>query len=115
MKYLCLIYDEEKKLEKMSKEEGDKFMGDYFAFTDGIDFVVVTYLSPDGARLVAPAPLAIGSEVALTLPLLEPLDVRIVWVSNRLAGCRFLDPLHPAVLRVLAAAAGTERAAFTEN
>ena len=36
MKYLCLIYDEEKKLEKMSKEEGDKFMGDYFAFTDGI-------------------------------------------------------------------------------
>jgi hypothetical protein len=36
MKYLCLIYDEEKKLEKMSKEEGDKFMGEYFAFTDGI-------------------------------------------------------------------------------
>ena len=83
--------------------------------TDGIDFVVVTDLSPDGARLVAPAPLEIGSEVALTLPLLEPLDVRIVWVSNRLAGCRFLDPLHPAVLRVLAAAAGTERPAFTEN
>jgi hypothetical protein len=36
MKYLCLIYDEEKKLEKMSKEEGDKFMGEYFAFTDGV-------------------------------------------------------------------------------
>jgi hypothetical protein len=36
MKYLCLIYDEEKKMEKMSKEEGDKFMGEYFAFTDGI-------------------------------------------------------------------------------
>ncbi len=36
MKYLCLIYDEEKKLESMSKEEGEKFMGDYFAFTDGI-------------------------------------------------------------------------------
>ena len=36
MKYLCLIYDEEKKLEKMSKEEGDQFMGEYFAFTDGI-------------------------------------------------------------------------------
>ena len=83
--------------------------------TDGIDFVVVTDLSPDGARRVAPAPLEIGSEVALTLPLLEPLDVRIVWVSNRLAGCRFLDPLHPAVLRVLMAAAGTERPAFTEN
>ena len=36
MKYLCLIYDEEKKLEKMSKDEGDAFMGEYFAFTDGI-------------------------------------------------------------------------------
>jgi hypothetical protein len=36
MKYLCLIYDDEKKMEKMSKEEGDKFMGEYFAFTDGV-------------------------------------------------------------------------------
>ena len=35
MKYLCLIYDEEQKMAKMSKEEGDKFMGEYFAFTDG--------------------------------------------------------------------------------
>lgn len=73
--------------------------------TDEIDFVVVTDLSPEGARLVAPAPLEIGSEVALTMPMLEPLDVQIVWVSHRLAGCRFLDPLHPAVLRVLLAAA----------
>jgi hypothetical protein len=36
MRYLCLIYDEEKKLEKMSKEESDQFMGEYFAFTDAI-------------------------------------------------------------------------------
>jgi hypothetical protein len=36
MKYLCLIYDEEKKLESMPKDESDKFMGEYFAFTDGI-------------------------------------------------------------------------------
>ena len=36
MKYLCLIYDEEEKMATMSKEDGDKFMGDYFAFTDGI-------------------------------------------------------------------------------
>lgn len=70
-----------------------------------IDFVVVTDLSPEGAQLVAPAPLEIGSEVALKLPMLEPLDGQIIWVSKRLAGCRFLDPLHPAVLRVLVAAA----------
>jgi len=36
MKYLCLIYDEEKKAHAMSKSEGDAFMGEYFAFTEGI-------------------------------------------------------------------------------
>jgi hypothetical protein len=36
MKYLCLIYDEEKKLGAMSKSESDAFMGEYFAFTEGI-------------------------------------------------------------------------------
>jgi hypothetical protein len=36
MKYLCLIYDDEKKFATMSKEEGDAFMGEYFAFTEGI-------------------------------------------------------------------------------
>jgi hypothetical protein len=36
MRYLCLIYDDEKKLGTMSKSEGDAFMGEYFAFTDGI-------------------------------------------------------------------------------
>jgi hypothetical protein len=36
MKYLCLIYDDEKKMSTMSKSEGDALMGEYFAFTDGI-------------------------------------------------------------------------------
>jgi len=36
MRYLCLIYDEEKKVGAMSKSESDAFMGEYFAFTDGI-------------------------------------------------------------------------------
>ena len=36
MKYLCLIYDEEKKMHTMSKTEGDALMGEYFAFTEGI-------------------------------------------------------------------------------
>jgi hypothetical protein len=36
MKYLCLIYDEEKKLGAMSQAESDAFMGEYFAFTEGI-------------------------------------------------------------------------------
>ena len=36
MKYLCLIYDEEKKLAGMSKTEADAFMGEYMSFTDDI-------------------------------------------------------------------------------
>jgi hypothetical protein len=36
MKYLCLIYDEEKKVAAMPKSETDAFMGEYFAFTEGI-------------------------------------------------------------------------------
>src|SRR6476619_3741784 len=36
MKYLCLIYDEGKKMDTLSKTEADAFMGEYFAFTEGI-------------------------------------------------------------------------------
>jgi hypothetical protein len=36
MRYLCLIYDEEKKVAAMSKGEADAFMGEYFAFTEDI-------------------------------------------------------------------------------
>jgi hypothetical protein len=36
MKYLCLIYDEEKKLAGMAKSETDAFMGEYGAYTSSI-------------------------------------------------------------------------------
>ena len=36
MKYLCLIYDDEKKIADMPKAEGDAFMGEYFGFTNDI-------------------------------------------------------------------------------
>ncbi|HET7251066.1 MAG TPA: YciI family protein [Gemmatimonadales bacterium] len=36
MKYLCLIYEDEKKVATMAKSEADAFTGEYFAFTDGI-------------------------------------------------------------------------------
>ena len=36
MKYICLIYDEEKKWVTMPKEESDAIMGEYFAFTNSI-------------------------------------------------------------------------------
>jgi hypothetical protein len=36
MRYLCLIYDDEKVMAGMSKSDMDAFMGDYFTFTDDI-------------------------------------------------------------------------------
>ncbi|HEY5546859.1 MAG TPA: YciI family protein [Gemmatimonadaceae bacterium] len=36
MRYLCLIYDNEKAWEKMPKEEADAVFGEYFTFTEGI-------------------------------------------------------------------------------
>jgi hypothetical protein len=36
MKYLCLIYDEEAKLNAMSKAEFEGLMGEFFAFTNSI-------------------------------------------------------------------------------
>jgi len=36
MKYLCLIYDEEKKLQAMNGTEMDALMQEYFAFTKDI-------------------------------------------------------------------------------
>ena len=37
MKYLCLIYDEEKKLQSMTKSEMDGLMQEYFEFTKAIE------------------------------------------------------------------------------
>ncbi len=36
MKYLCLIYEDEKKYSTMAKSESDAIMGEYYAFTDSI-------------------------------------------------------------------------------
>ena len=36
MKYLCLIYDDEKKMGAMSEADGKALMGAYFAFTEDI-------------------------------------------------------------------------------
>ena len=36
VRYLCLIYEDEKKWESMPQEEAGAIFGEYFAFTDGI-------------------------------------------------------------------------------
>jgi hypothetical protein len=34
MKYLCLIYDDEKKMDQMSKADGDAFFAEYMTFSE---------------------------------------------------------------------------------
>jgi hypothetical protein len=36
MRYLCLIYDDEKTWSTMPKDQADSMMGEYFSFTEGI-------------------------------------------------------------------------------
>jgi hypothetical protein len=36
MRYLCLIYENEKAWESMPKEEADAIFGEYFTFTEGV-------------------------------------------------------------------------------
>jgi len=36
MKYLCLIYEDEKLWESMAKSDAEKMFGEYYAFTDDI-------------------------------------------------------------------------------
>jgi hypothetical protein len=36
MKYLCLIYENEKEFETLSPADGEAIMNEYFAFTEGI-------------------------------------------------------------------------------
>jgi len=50
MKYLCLIYDEERKLAAMTKSEMDALMAEYYAFSksirDGGQYVAGEALQP---------------------------------------------------------------------
>jgi hypothetical protein len=57
MKYVCLIYDEEKKLQGMSQKESETFMKDYFAFTESI--------RQSGNYLAGEALQSIGSATSL--------------------------------------------------
>ncbi|WP_176599361.1 MULTISPECIES: PilZ domain-containing protein [Sphingobium] len=58
----------------------------------------VSDLSLSGFRLRTHMKLAAGCDIALTLPGLEARWAKIVWVRGFEAGCRFHEPLHPAIL-----------------
>ena len=65
--------------------------------------VDVADISATGIRLRTADPLREGEHVWITLPSLQPLEVRVVWFRNWEAGCEFVNPLHPAVADTIAA------------
>jgi hypothetical protein len=64
----------------------------------------VSDLSRHGFRVETHIPIAVDSYIWLRLPGLSPLAARVAWTAGLTHGCRFVDPLHPAVAeRVIAA------------
>ena len=89
MKYLLLIYDEEKRFETMSEAEGRQLMGEYGQFTQGIQasghFQAAARLQPtaaatsvrirDGKRMVTDGPFAETREQLGGYYLIEAKDL----------------------------------------
>jgi hypothetical protein len=68
--------------------------------------VSVFDLSVDGFRIAAVKGVQSYSKVWLSLPGLAPLRAEVMWVRDGFAGCKFLQPLHPAVLEMIVGGAG---------
>jgi hypothetical protein len=66
----------------------------------GIEAIVLN-ISESGCRLDSRAELEEGTRVWVRLPGLEPWEARVVWTRGGSAGCRFAQPLHPAVVQRL--------------
>jgi hypothetical protein len=59
---------------------------------------VMSDLSTSGFHLELPEPLEPGMEIEIALSGLETLTAEVVWCKDGQAGCRFLTPLHHALL-----------------
>jgi hypothetical protein len=58
-------------------------------------------LSVHGFRIDSHLDLAVGMDVWLRLPGLEPSHARVAWTEGYVAGCKFERALHPAVLDMI--------------
>jgi hypothetical protein len=103
MKYLCLIYDEERKLDAMSKSESEAFMGEYFAFTNQVkesgQYVAGEALQPvktattirvrDGRLLTTDGPFAETTEQLGGFYMIEARDLNeAIQVAARIPSAR---------------------------
>ena len=78
--------------------------------------VIIYDLSTDGFRIETYVGVRCGAVVWLTLPGLAAQEAEAIWVQGDYVGCKFLTPLHYAVLRTIAdrtasRGTGTARAA----
>jgi hypothetical protein len=113
MKYLCLIYDEEKKLSSMGKAEADAFMAEYFAFTDDVRrsghmvasdalepvHTATTLRSRNGKLTTTDGPFAETREQLGGYYLIEAKDLNeAIQVASRIpsvrTGCVEVRPVH---------------------
>jgi len=93
MKYLCLIYDEEKKMGSMSKSEADAFMGEYFAFTEGIrgsgQYVAGEALQPVQTASTTDGPFAETKEQLGGFYMIEARDLNdAIQVASKIPSAR---------------------------
>ena len=63
--------------------------------------VRIVDISTHGARLSAIHLLRKGDTFWLKLPQLEPQEATVAWADEFIVGCRFVRPLHPAVLETI--------------
>jgi hypothetical protein len=85
MRYMCVIYDEEATLNTMSKEEGEAFMGEYFAFTDGIK-KSGHYLAGDALQ-----PVSTATSVRMRNGKLSTTDGPFAETKEQLGGYYLID------------------------
>jgi hypothetical protein len=85
MKYLCLIYENEGNWATMSKEEGDRVMGEYFAFTNDTK-KSGHYLAGDALQ-----PVSTATTVRIRKGKLSTTDGPFAETKEQLGGYYFIE------------------------
>lgn len=60
-------------------------------------------LSTSGFRCQTFYGLAVDCRVFITIPTFGPLEACVAWKGSQYYGCRFIRPIHPAVLDTIVA------------
>jgi hypothetical protein len=58
-------------------------------------------ISPTGCKLDLPERATVGQIVWVTLPGLQPIESKVMWMRDWVAGLEFANPLYPAVYEAL--------------